>query len=272
MAIALAAALAACGGGDHGNAAAGKQFTYGAPATASTDEANAVNASITRAHGLKSSPDENAAQTFADFSAVTSTLLGAPEVNSSIAVSPSADRTALFVARRAGVAATTGSFQNPGCVTKTPTSLTLSGCKVVVTDTDGTTITVTADGSLLAAVDTLSWDLTVRVGLSGSPQGLSGNASVHDSGKVTVTATTATGAMRRETGATASYSGQSASVGLDESLDFDVTYDSAIPCVTGGTLEAKRVWTQRPQNVPVKDRGAKVTWSGCGIATIQLSN
>jgi hypothetical protein len=275
MALALGAALAACGGSDHGNAAAGKQFTYDAPRTASGNEASAIDASVTSAQGLASSPDESAAQSFADFSAVTSALLGGDPVGLPTAVSPGADaRTALFVARRAGVTATSGSFQNPGCVTKTLTSVTLAGCKVVVTDTDGTTITVTADGSLSAALDTLTWDLTVRVGLSGSPQGLVLNGSVHDSGKVTVTSTTAVGAMRREVNATASASGQSASLGMDESLDFDVTYDPALHCVTGGTLEAKRVWTQRPQGAStaqLQDRGAKVTWTGCGIATVAFS-
>jgi len=273
MAIALGAALAACGGSDPKNAAAEKKFTYDTPVTASGSQSSVVNASVTTAQGLKSSPDESAAQSFADFSSVTSALLGGASIGLPSAVSPGADaRTALFVARRAGVAATSGSFQNPGCVTKTLTSVTLSGCKVVVTDTDGTTITVTADGSLAAAVDTLTWDLTVRIGLSGSPQGVSLNGSIHDSGNLTVTATTASGAMRRELDATASASGQSASVGMDESLDFDVTH--ADGCVTGGTLEAKRVWTQRPQGAStaqLQDRGAKVTWTGCGIATVAFS-
>ena len=275
LALALGAALAACGGGNHGNAAAGKTFTYDAPVTATGSEASAIDASVTSAQGLASSPDESAAQSFADFSAVTSALLGGDPVGLPTAVSPGADaRTALFVARRAGVAATSGSFQNPGCVTKTLTSVTLSGCKVVATEADGTTLTVTADGSLAAALDTLTWDLTVGVGLSGSPQGLVVNGSVHDSGKVTVTSTTAIGAMRREVNVTASASGQSASLGMDESLDFDVTHDPALHCVTGGTLEAKRVWTQRPQGAStaqLQDRGAKVTWTGCGIATVAFS-
>jgi hypothetical protein len=275
MALALCAALTACGGGAPKNAAAEKTFSYGAPVTATSTEASVVVGPITTAQALKSSPDETAAQSFADFSSVTSALLGGDPIGLPSAVSPAADaRTALFVARRAGVAATSGSFQNPGCVTKTLTSVTLSGCKVVVIDTDGTTITVTADGSFAAAVDTLTWDLTVRVGLSGSPQGLSVNGSIHDSGKVTVTTTTATGAMRREVDAGASASGQSASMGLDESVDFDLTYDPALSCVTGGTLEAKRVWTQRPQGASAAqfpDRGAKVTWAGCGIATVQFS-
>jgi hypothetical protein len=63
---------------------------------------------------------------------------------------------------------------------------------------------------------------------------------------------------------------------LDESLAFDVTRSSNCASgVTGGTLEARRVWVARPAGVPASqlpDEAARVEWTGCGTATLRLGS
>jgi hypothetical protein len=276
MAIALGALLTACGGNTAPHsAAASKTFDYGAAAPASTAQAAAVQGAVSGALALKSSPDATQAQDLADFSSLTSALLG-DDVGFSASLRSSVNaRTAAFVARRAGLAAgADATFVDSSCATVTPTSVTLKGCQVAITDTDGSSITVTADGTLSVAADTLTWDLTLHVAVSNPAQSASASGAFHDSGTLTVTTTAAKGSMRRELTASSTVQGQSAGLGVSESLDFDLTYDPAISCVTGGTLEAKRVWTQRPSGqgaTLLRDRGAKVNWTGCGIATVQLS-
>jgi hypothetical protein len=53
-----------------------------------------------------------------------------------------------------------------------------------------------------------------------------------------------------------------------------VTYDKVNACVTGGTLEAKRVWVKRPSGesaTSLPSKGAKVTWQSCGTGSIAFS-
>jgi hypothetical protein len=72
----------------------------------------------------------------------------------------------------------------------------------------------------------------------------------------------------------ASAGGRSESVAVSESVALGVIYSSAPACITSGKLEAKRVWTHRPgdgSGAEYANRGALVTWTGCGIATIALS-
>jgi len=100
------------------------------------------------------------------------------------------------------------------------------------------------------------------------------NGTLHSSGQVVATATTATGSAASEASLTASIAGQTMSAALHESLTFDVTRSASCATgVTGGTLEAKRVWITRPAAVPaaeLPDAAARVTWTGCGTASVQL--
>jgi hypothetical protein len=289
----LCLAISACGGHDSGgNAAASKQFTYGQAITADPTQAGALQTSLSSMTSLQGAPGVSSAASLVEFSGVTDDLVGASDT----VLSPlgmGAQRTALARARSAALYSPTNygtDFDNPGCVTVTSTSVSLSGCKLTVYEasTDGTaaTVTVTAGGSVTLSNgnQTLAWDLSLAasVAISGSGGSGSGGAQFHSAGKLTVQAPTATadgtveGSMTSEASAHASANGQSISMRVDESLDIDVTYHT-VPsnCVTGGTVEAKRVFAEWsvPNVSRPTDKGAKITFTtgGCNTGTIQIS-
>jgi hypothetical protein len=294
MLAVLCAAVAACGGsGSGGNAAVSREFNYGQASTADSSQASAVQSSLTSTLALQGSPDAQNAQGVAEFSGVTTALLGSPVEGLSLTgTSGSVGQRALTRARSAFLS--TSDLEDvafdEACVVSTSTSVTLNNCTVNINETDdGTTITgtITANGSvtLTNANQTLTWDVTVSAsvnvsGSDGSGSG-SGGGSYHAAGTLTVTAPagdadgTVVGEMTAELGFHASSGNQSLSIGVHESLALDLTYQSE--CVTGGTLEAKRVWTDWSvpgESTRPSDKAALVTFTegGCNTATVQLSN
>jgi hypothetical protein len=268
--------LAACtlatacgGGGDRGNAAAGRTFTYGAPVAATATETQALDGQLALAAGLQDQPDASGATVLADFSGISGALLGEGAVIARLASPQVAAR---LSGSLAAVPVVEG-YDNPACVTITATRVTLAGCSVVVVDVDTTITTVVSGFLAVPAPGSLDWDLTARVTMASPDIGMT--ATAHQSGAWTVTDTTVTGAQRAEIGVTARAQGQTVSAGLHESLDVDVTVDPGPPaCVTGGTLEVKRVWTKRPQGATtadLPDGAAKVTWTACGAGTVAFS-
>jgi hypothetical protein len=293
--FAIAAAiclLSACGGKDSsGNAAASKQFTYGQPKPALPAEASALQGSLSSMTSLQNAPDVSTAAGFTEFSDVSSALLGA-DAFALTSAPVVAQHNALTSARKAALLSPTNygtSFDNPDCVTVTSTSVKLSGCTVTVTETQsGETATakVTANGTVTLSngKQTLTWDLTLalNVTVTGTGGSGSGGGRFHAAGDLTVSVPTATaegtvkGSMTTEVSLNASASGQSASLRVDESLDIDITYQT-IPstCVTGGTVEAKRVFAEwsMPNVARPTDKGAKITFTtdACNTGTIQVS-
>lgn len=280
---ACALALAACGGSDKKpvNAAAEAAFHYGAGAPASATQAGALQAPVAGAASFAAAPSADGGLLVSDVSLLTAALLGSSGYGVG-AAAPAPSLRALTAERSPRPALTASGFDNPACVTTTATSVTLAGCTVTVDDaTPPSTFhaVVTASGTVSYAVatGTLSWDLTVgeTVTVSGTSSGTV-TASVHQSGSQKVTATTLVGHMATELVMTVTANGQSMRVGVDESVDVDVAYADAATCatrVTGGTVEARRVWTARPQGATaadLPDAAARVTWTGCGQATIQL--
>ncbi len=94
--------------------------------------------------------------------------------------------------------------------------------------------------------------------------------SVHQSGSIAVTATKISGKALSEFAGTVTNRGQSVSFGLATAALMDLTYQSSpTSCVTGGTLEVKRVWTQKPSGVSGADDAAvKLSWTGCNAVQI----
>jgi hypothetical protein len=276
MATILFVLAMGCGGGSssHGNAAAAKSFTYGPPSTATTAEAGVLQTQLDAAVAVQNAPNGTSAMGLADIQSVTTTLLGNSGTTLAAAgASPALQRALAGRAATAGVVGPTG-FDDPTCQTMTASSVTLRGCTTtIVSGTTTEKVTVSGSLALSNANQTITWDLSVALSVvDTSMPGFNMTMNTHQSGNLTVTPTTIKGSMLSETSVT--YAG--ISFGVDESLDVDVTYQSTpSPCVTGGTVEAKRVWTQRPMGMPaaqLPDLAAKVTWSGCGAATIALSN
>jgi hypothetical protein len=274
--VAACALVAGCGGGgSSGNAAAGRKFTYGAPAAATLAQTQALDGQLALAAAQQAQPDADGAAALADISGVSATLLGGSGLGSLLPLPEgSAHLSArLATAQAAALAVAPTAFDNPGCLVATATSVTMSHCSLTVVDVDSTMTTVLDGFFKVPAPGSLAWDLTVRITLTSADLSMTGSA--HQAGTLAATATSVVGALRNETGVSVQVQGQSASAGLDESLDVDVTVDPTPPaCITGGTLEVKRVWTQRPQgasSADLPDGAAKVTWTGCGIGTIEVS-
>jgi hypothetical protein len=269
IAACLLATACGGGGGAQGNAAEGRTFTYGAPTPATATETQALDAQLALAASLQGQPDASGATALADFSAISGALLGEGAVVARLA---SPQVTARLSGSLAAVPVVDG-YDNPACLTATATRVTLAGCSVTVVDVDTTVTTVVSGFLEVPAPGSLAWDLTARVTMA-APD-VSMTATAHHSGAWTVTDTTVKGAQRAEIGVTARAQGQTVSAGMHESLDVDVTVDPGPPaCVTGGTLEVKRVWTQRPQGATaadLPDGAAKVTWTGCGTGTVAFS-
>jgi hypothetical protein len=138
-------------------------------------------------------------------------------------------------------------------------------------------VTVTGEVSLSADRQALTWDLTYGIGITTSgTSSLTMTGALHSAGRVVATPTTAVGAIATEVALTVSAGGQTLSAAFDESLAFDVTRSSSCSSgVTGGTLEARRVWVARPTGVPASqlpDEAARLEWTGCGTATVRVGS
>ncbi len=262
--------LGGCGGSGAPpeNSAASTAFTYGSSQAATPDQAGAMGATVSSIDAFRAAPGTGSGLGAADAAGITGALLEGGAIGS---FSPAA------------VGATSAAaFDVPACAAVTSGKVTFSGCRVTVAQSSGGTstsgsVTVNGEVSLSADRQTLTWDLTYGIGLTmsgSSPLAMSG--TLHSAGLVVATSTTAVGDITSEVSLTVSAAGQTVSAALDESVAFDVTRsDTCSSGVTGGTLEAKRVWTSRPAGVPVAqlpDEAAKVQWTGCGTATVQLGS
>jgi hypothetical protein len=279
MALASCLALAACGGDDAGNAAVGKTFTYGTAQSASYSQTYAVTSQVGSVSALQGVPDTASAQGMASIDEITSSLLGSNGVGATSPAQQQALAAGARAASRQLVVGGASSFDNPSCVTTTATSVAMKGC-TITNSAYGETDNVQVDGTFTfdAAKGTLAWDFTVNDNFSYSYSGgtVTGNVHLHESGTLTVTATTIQGQMLAELSASASSGSVSTSMAVSEAVLVDLTYADAAVCstrVTGGTLEAKRVWTDRggQSSSQLTDKAAMVTWTGCGQANIVYS-
>jgi hypothetical protein len=158
VAVASCLALASCGG-DSGNAAAGKTFTYGTP-TAATSYSYALDAQVSGALALTSAPNVTGAQDLASGSDLAAALLGQSPIGSA---SPTQQRLLAIGARAASrQLSIAGDTFDPACVTTTASSVTMKGCTITQTDVNGTS-KIEMDGSVSfdQAKGTLTWSLTV---------------------------------------------------------------------------------------------------------------
>lgn len=279
VAVASCLALGACGGGSSGNAAAARSFTYGTPTQSTSLQTGAVDGQLATALSAQSSPSASSAEAIASVSGLTGDLLGATPVAAAPAQRQAVAAARLAAARQLGAVAGDG-FDVPSCVTvdsanPAVATVTMSKCTMTVTDT-GSTTRIQVDGSLAAdrVAGTLAWSLTVVTDISETMVAATIDAALHESGKLTVTDTSIAGELQAELSGTETIQNQKFSFGVDEDVTLDLSYAGTPACVTGGTLEAKRVWTVRPAGASatqLPDEGALVTWTACGQGTIAFS-
>jgi hypothetical protein len=279
-----ACVLAACGGGkdDHVNAAAGTTFSYGAqqPASAPSSASDAIESLA----AFQTSSDEATAM------AVQGALMAVafdaiPEDDFGLGgfAATTADPKALVRDARSRTFATafgtaTAATQFNGECTAVAnaadgvTTVTFGNCQYTDVSTDGS-MTLTVNGKVVGRPGAVTWDVRYTVAFSSADARLA--FAYHDVGDVAVTPATVVAHQEADIAASVSGGGQSASLGLAQAVDLDVAIDSTCATkITGGTLEAKRVWTKRPSGASSTEfvnRGVLFDWSGCGIATVQFS-
>jgi hypothetical protein len=250
------ALLAACGGG--GNAALSRTFTYGAATTPSTTEQSAAataQTDLSSTTSFSSAADVNKGAAVVGFADSMATIAFGSSV---LAVAPNGTnlRAALRAADFSACSAVSGN------------TVTFTNCVETYSS-----FSLTLNGTITASAGTVTWN--VNATFSGSQNGATFSVALHESGTLTVTSTKVTGDALVEISASASSNGQSASVAASNAVILDVTYDSGCATnVTGGGVEVKRVWTQKPSGASgsiYSDAGVKFTWPNCGNLTVQHS-
>jgi hypothetical protein len=266
LSLGVALSLAACGGSDapRANTAANAAFSYGAEQPATAEQAGAMSGTISGIAAFRGAQDPTGALASSDVGSVTGQVFVSGAFDPTFASAPSG-----------------AAFDVPSCASVAGGAVEFSGCRITISETSGGTslsgsATLNGSVSLSAAGEALAWDLNTGVGLTVSEGVDSFSASVasHTAGSVEVTDATATGSATAEHSFVVSAAGQSVSAAVDESLSFDVTHSpSCATGVTGGTLEAKRVWVARPAGATpadLPDEAVKVVWTACGAAAVQL--
>lgn len=267
LSLAAALSLSACGGNGkeepRGNQAAGTPFTYGASQPASAEQAASMGSAVGSMESLGAAPGAAGALGSSDTGSVADAAIG-PSAVGSTGLSLSGPVT----------------FDVPACATVTPTSATFSACRVTLSQTVGgntisAVMTLSGSASRAASGQGGTWDLNLGVDFNMTgQQSMAGSVRTHRAGSVEVTATTARGSATAENTVTATLNGQTVSAAYDESLAFDLTHSATCATrVTGGTLEAKRVWVTRPNGATpaqLPDEAVKITWTACGVATVQI--
>jgi hypothetical protein len=251
------ALLAGCG--SSGSAALSKNFNYGAPqAPSATEQAAATSAqgSLSDAAAFSASPDGTKGSSVVAFvDQLASAALGAAPVGMA-APTPAATR-----------AMVSSAFAS-ACTQVVADTVTFTNCA----ETDSG-FTLTLNGTISAKAGTVTWDISG--GFSGTSGAATINLALHQQGTMTVTATTIKGHGTSDFAGNASGNGQSVSFGLSTAAVVDLTYQTAPSyCVTSGTVEVKRVWTQRPQGASgpeFADAGVKFSWTGCAAFSVAHS-
>jgi hypothetical protein len=287
LAVIVAGAACGGGGGKGENPAVARTFNYNTPGQVSSSATAAVSQSLASAASFDTAAGPDVAMNVNGslFEAANEALgggsfFGIAEVDEAPALRSLRTR-ALGLVTPIGDAS--GTLQPPGCITLDPAAkkITYRGCTITESSVDMTT-TVTIDGTITGATGSVTWDL--RLGIHGAATGITLDAAYTESGTFAVTATTAKAHQQLAFSVTARGNGQSATLAMAQAVDLDVTHAPVSACatrITGGTFEAKRVWTAVPselRNDPVdgpnyRDRGVKITWAPntCGQATVLFS-
>jgi len=254
--------LASCGGGG-GNAAISKSFNYGAAQAPNSSEqlaADSAATSVAASSSFGSSPDSSKA----------TTIVGLADDLAATALGGSPIASAGFVQNGDLSRAMRTAATIPECTTTTLNSVTFNNCQESESG-----FTFTLSGSVTvnvsAAQNSVEWNITGSF-TGTDPSGVSINLTLHQSGKLTVTATTVVGDALSEIGGSVSGQGQSVSFALHTAASVNLTYSA--DCITAGSIEVKRVWAQRPNGFSgpeFADVAVKLTWTGCDTVQVQHS-
>lgn len=280
---ALCAVAAACGGGDDSVDPSKAQFTYGSSTPVSTGSdayyaADTGTSTLSDALVLRDTTDPTTADTQTSSVVGLADNVASEALGSTLGSSTYAAR-AQAVARRAlavGLGASAAVYTDPGCVTVTPGRISYASC--TESYSDGTsTETFTVNGSLTRAisgdVETLSWDFDLKTTMADSDTGATWTLTSALTGSLAIDAATIRGQTRSDHDVRVSVPGQSLSLAFSHLADVDLQYlTSPAFCLSGGTLEVRRVWTKRPSVMDpseMQDAAALLTFGpGCGAVSV----
>jgi hypothetical protein len=280
-----ACVLAACGGGkdDHVNAAAGTTFSYSepqpwSPPSSASDAVESLTAFQTSSDEATAMAVQGALMQIA-FEAIPDDALGGFGGFAATTSDPTAlvsDARSRTLATAFGIATAATQF-NGECTTVASaadgvTTVTFGNCQYTDVSVDGS-MTLTVNGKVVGRPGAVTWDVRYTVAFASTDGRMS--FGYHDLGDVAVTSATVVAHQEADIAASVASGGQSASLGLAQAVDLDVAIDSTCATnITGGSLEAKRVWTKRPSGASAADlpnAGVRFNWTGCGVATAQFS-
>ncbi|TMA28164.1 MAG: hypothetical protein E6J78_07245 [Deltaproteobacteria bacterium] len=255
--------LAACGGG--GNAALSRNFAYGSAQTPTSSDQTAASTATTNlsaASSFSSSPSATSGASVVDFAMVLGSLAFG---SSGVPVRLPGDVTISSALRSAA--------DLSSCGTVSGNTVTFNNC----TDSSaGTSITI--NGSITATANSVTWNISGSFSgteTSSTGQTINFNFNLHEAGSLTVTSTKVTGNATADFGGSVSSQGQTINFGIATAALVDVTYQGGqTPCITSGSVEVKRVWTQRPaaaSGAQYDDVGVKLVWSACNTFTVAHS-
>lgn len=290
MIAAMAVVAAACGGSDR----ATRSFSYNTPvsvtassaaaAAALTVEDSTKNAAELRAMDSTSAPNVGASvATLPDVMQSSIDAVAVPLRSALMAGETPTERTLGTIVAR--LATDTGAVVQAGCATVTATSVTFTNCSATASDTTAD-VSVTLNGSIeKVSQDQLKWNLTATMSggtSSGSGSSFGLDAQVHYFGDLTVTATSIDGFAQSDKSFNGSVEDTTGvgritfSGAQTSSVDFQNLTFVAGSCITGGSVELKRFWTDGPkvngQDVPrssdpsLADRGLLLSWQGDGAS------
>lgn len=274
---ALCALSLACGGDDEPDPAS-RHFDYGAPAAPTYDEESAASQGeyiLSDGAAYRSSDDplvaEQAGGSLPSLpDSLGSALFGDEAVLMGAGAQPSKAIAAALGGGTLAPQAVGDGFDDPACATLVPGRITYSRCTI----SGMTGVDMELSGWVSRAGDVVAWDLDTTVTMTDVD--FTFTTRMAATGSLTVTASTIRGGARSDVAAVGSADGMSFRMGYTTLADLDLTYQPAPSfCVTGGTLEVRRVWTERMAGMPTTgeyaDQGAKLTWLGCGVVEVARS-
>jgi hypothetical protein len=267
---ALCALALACG--DDKPDPASRHFEYGAPLAPTYDEQYAADTGeviLSDGADYRTSDDPLVAETAGDSLPSLPDTMGSAMFGGDLSASLAAPALSKGVAAAFGGMNVTplalgDGFDNPGCVTLVPGRITYSNCAF-----SSIGMPVEIDGWVSRVGDVIAWDLDATMSFSDVDGAVTVRTAV--TGSIAVTASTISGGARSDVSASGNYQGTSIRMGYTTLADLDLTYQPVPFCVTGGTLEVRRVWTQQMAGAQEPDQGAKLTWLGCDIVQVARS-
>ena len=254
----LLALAIACGNSE--NPALTKKFNYAAPAAPTAAEpaaANEMNGGAQDATTFSTADSSKGLRMMA----LAETLAAEALSGSGVPFSNAQQQQQVSHALR------TATTVDPACTTVTATSVTFKNCSATENG-----FTATLNGSLTVTGSTITWG--IELSASGSQNGVSINIGAHQNGTFTIGADKLTGHSLSDFGGSVSAQGQTVSFGLATAAVVDLSFQTTPTfCVSSGSVEVKRVWTQKPQGASgpeFADAAVKITWTGCN--SVQVSH